>query len=547
MKRVIKLFLFALIVTAYSGCAIDIDYEKNIFPPRKVPSFIPDGEFEYEPFAHLAPLKSELDFAENLNTEGDFQFYPSSKESVINDYIETYGFVSPVVPEEYEVGAAYFSEEYNTIYIAYNHIPNGVHLSAYELYRIEKHAIAYFISDSNRSEDRNYLRAVLIYPDDGSRCSYVQVGEEEWDRVSGVGGCANYGGQHSTISLNSLSNIQDFLIAPAGLSEPKRDVFAHEWGHIATFYHMVKKGDESYEDYLRIRLGDHFDTIYPEGLPGAYSSHPSVYYIQPEEILADDYVELFYYREQKFEGDYEYYELIYNDIRNSLRANPSHPNHAIFEEVRYIAPFNPETGDYDRGELFEELFRYYTSSFFVPIRETITPIVVTPTDSSTSIIEYFASAAHLGDENKIRQINAVNNIRLIAVEEVTRHGQTYYRVVLSALSIIQSSSHDKKDVAYHMGYVYKHDYNPLFSQTVYKISNFSDSGSWSPMNQNQATTVLVNGSNSGELGLFAIPFYDFAYATGQEDGVHILMYDYLHEVIENQIFKIHTGSLEPTS
>ena len=82
---------------------------------------------------------------------------------------------------------------------------------------------------------------------------------------------------------------------------------------------MVYKGDENYEDYLKIRLGSQYNKIYENGLPENYTNS-SLYSIQPEEILADDFVELFYDTSVKVVMDTYDYELKYTDTRQSLKG-----------------------------------------------------------------------------------------------------------------------------------------------------------------------------------------------------------------------------------
>ena len=135
--------------------------------------------------------------------------------------------------------------------------------------------------------------------------------------------------KHGVITLNATPNMNIFY-NPLKEHEPKRDTFAHEYGHISTFYFLSYKGDESYEAYLRLRLGDNYDLVYPDGMLGAYSATQD-YKIQPEEIMADDFVELFYYRDQKYAGDNTVYEQKYVDSRNSL----SDSEHSSFT---YLAP-----------------------------------------------------------------------------------------------------------------------------------------------------------------------------------------------------------------
>lgn len=530
MKK-LKFILLFLLVFTLAGCDLKINF--NISPGtidtgEEDLDIIPDGQYQFVPFENLEILKLQEDFTD-LHELNNFNIYPKEKENIIDQYISLYGYGS------YDIGAVYYSNEYDTIYIAYEN--EGLpFLNAYELYLVERHAIAYFESDEYRSEDLNYLKAVLIYPDsNGSSCA----GES-------VGGCAGYGGKHGVITLNSTPTMDSFLNPQTkviGMTtysyEPKRDTFAHEYGHISTFYYLSYKGDESYEDYLRLRLEDDFNTVYPLGLPGAYSSDPSGYKTQPEEVLADDFVELFYYRDSKYEGDDSNYIQKYSDSRNSLSDFSS--------SITYLAP------NYSLTNSFNRIKDYYTSNFYIVKREMLAPIVV-KTKNSLRIFSYYDSVTKLNDVEQVSSITSEFDVQLIAVETVTKDNIEYYRIILSPLSktdVVQigGNSHyvyDKKKVSNNMGYVRKDLFDAYYNITIYKVlKGQSGVNNWVELDQNGLWPVLIGDTNSDSFNIFVTPYYDFTYIINLGTASNtIFMYDYLMaEASSTQKFRIIIDSL----
>ncbi len=530
MKKLTRILSLLFLLFLFTGCNLKIIYTPNQNTSgdtgdtsnNEEEEIIPDEEYEYIPFQNLEPLKNEDEF------DGDY--YPSDKLSLMLSYEETYGYKKN---SYYSVGSMYYSVEYDTLYVSYKKIGLS-YLSSYELYLVERHAIAYFQSDANRSEDRDYLKAVLIYPDDSADCG----------STANISGCASYGGKHGTISINSMPNMDTFLnkqIKGMYSYEPKRDTFAHEYGHISTFYYLAYKGDVSYEEYLRLRLGDDFDTVYPEGLPGSYVYTPELYLIQPEEILADDFVELFYYRDSKYEGDNPTYVQKYNDSRNSLSNHPT---------ISYLAP------DYVKKPIYNTVKNYYTANFYNITRNKITPLAIFP-KTSTNVIEYYDSVSSLNDQTKLKSVNSLFNIKLVAIETVTKDNIEYYRVVLSPLSKIEKieidgttrNSYDKKEVANNMGYVKKNSYMFNTGITVYKVKKGYNGSEWVDLEQSSLWPVTINNQTSSEMNIFVTPFYDFTYVISLGTSANKeYMYDYLNnECSLTQKFLIDTGSLVPVN
>ena len=93
-------------------------------------------------------------------------------------------------------------------------------------------------------------------------------------------------------------------------------------------------------------MENYYDTLYPYGLPDNYSSG-EYYNIQPEEILADDFVELFYKTDEKLEIDTAEYTFEYTDYRNSLKDTAA-------SQIQYLKT-NPQ--------LKAQLKTYYEENF----------------------------------------------------------------------------------------------------------------------------------------------------------------------------------------
>lgn len=460
----------------------------------------------------------------DLSIEPDTMLYPSTL-NLTDKKITDYSYIDPNLITNYKIYSAYYSEVYDTIYIAYDYIIESKQtLKAKDLYEIEKHAINYFVSDSNRSEDKNYLKAVRIYPD--RLASSCRRGVDD-STANNINGCADYGGKEAIIDLNNITSLEDFYnpkreyTGPLTYieSEPMRDTFAHEYGHVSTFYHMVYKNDENYEDYLKIRLGNNYETIYPHGLPEIYSSSYD-YTIQPEEILADDFVELFYDISQKKTNDTYEYELAYNDLRNSLNY---YPNIKKLKENQTI---------------YNVLKTYYSKFLDYANRTNYTkPIVISSTNKT---INYYESYSHIGNNSNLKTVNSSINVNLIAVGETTINSTKYYRVILSntfECSLIGSSrSCDKKDVGEKFGYVQANNYTLNNSIKLYKLDRNGDE----EITKNNIIPIEDNSTNN----LYILPFYDFTYALNTTTSTnYATMYDYLSPSLSStQTYKVNIFS-----
>ncbi len=519
MKKISLLFIimFSLLT---SGCTIYYDgttsSEEETTPstPGETPS-TPDD----------TSLPSER---EPLNISEDVLFYPSTL-NLESDIIKNYSYIDSSKTGKYEIYSAYYSEYYDTIYISYTDTEtHSQTLKAKDLYEIEMHAVNYFESDDTRSEDKNYLKAVRIYPD--RLASSCRKGLDD-NSADNINGCADYGGKEAIIELNSISSPDDFYkekririnSTQFAIYEPMRDTFAHEYGHVSTFYHMAYKNDEDYEDYLKLRLGDSYDTIYPLGLPNSYSSGSS-YYIMPEEILADDFVELFYDTSTKKETDTYDYELEYKDIRNSLDGNE--------RSVQYLKS-NPAQ--------YSKVKDYFTRNFFTnSTKETYKkPIVITKENKT---INYYESFSKIGNTSNIKSIFSIIDVNLIAVGEVTVNNIKYYRVILSNTFYCPSNNCNQKEVGKTMGYVLASEYALNNSLKLYAINSNNNSA----ISKNSIVPINKNTTSSSQeviSNVYLLPYYDFAYVLNTSTSDNFaLMYDYLNSKIDNQQYKINIYS-----
>jgi len=449
----------------------------------------------------------------NIEIDPDVLLYPSTL-TLDDEKITNYNYIDSNLTNEYTIYSAYYSEEYDTIYIAYDSISDPVQtLKAKDLYEIEKHAINYFISDSNRSEDKEYLKAVRIYPDRLASSCRRGLNDES---ANNINGCADYGGKEAIIDLNATTSLEDFLkpkkVYPTPATyvefEPMRDTFAHEYGHISTFYHMVYKNDENYEDYLKLRLKEYYDIVYPTGLPNIYSSSDD-YTIQPEEILADDFVELFYNTSTKKENDTNEYTLNYTDLRNSL------DHYSVIQLVK-----NNET----YSNLYNELKTYYSKFLNYENRQTYSqPIVIS---SSSNTINYYESYSHIGNTANLKTINSLIDVNLIAVGETTINNIQYYRVILSNTTKLLNGNYNKKDVGKMFGYVQANNYTQNNTIKLYALDHSGNS----TLNKNNIIPLENNEINK----LYILPFYDFSYVLNTtNDDNYATMYDYLNNDLTN--------------
>lgn len=447
--------------------------------------------------------------------EEDALFYPSNLNA--NDpKIINYTYIDANLTDEYTIHSAYYSQEYDTIYIAYGFtdpLKPTQTLKAKDLYEIEKHALLYFTSDANRTEDKEYLKAVRIYPDKLAASCRKNASDEVANTING---CADYGGKEAIIDLNSITSMDDFYNEKREqvdehhykIHEPMRDTFAHEYGHISTFYHMVYKNDENYEDYLKLRLGEYYDTVYPTGLPNQYTSGED-YYIQPEEILADDFVELFYKTEQKHSNDSNEYTFEYTDDRNSLKNTPA-------KSLQYLR---------ENVELKSQIKTYYTNNFLDYSNKTTyeTPKIIS---SNENTINYYESVSKIGNLSNLKQINSLIDVNLIAVGEVTISNTKYYRVILSNTFKIPDSSYDLKDIGEKMGYVEASLYTINTTLKLYKTAE---------VGKNSMLPTKDYLTNS----LYVLPYYDFSYVlTVTNDIGYVTMYDYLSQDLPTQQYEL---------
>lgn len=527
MKKAIFLLtsIFTLLI---SGCTIYYDNtpsapstpEGSTTPSNPSDPSTPEGSTTpLDPSDSSTPEANER---EPLNIDEDVLFYPSSL-NLESELIKNYSYIDSSQTGKYAIYSAYYSEFYDTIYIAYDLVATPTQtLKAKDLYEIEMHAVNYFESDETRSEDKNYLKAVRIYPDRLASSCRKGISDES---ANNINGCADYGGKEAIIDLNNTSSLDDFYNEKKirnGLTytiyEPMRDTFAHEYGHVSTFYHMAYKSDEDYEDYLKLRLGNEYSTIYPSGLPSSYTSSAN-YDIMPEEILADDFVELFYNTSNKKDDDTTSYILSYNDLRNSLMNN---------ESVRYLK---------NNTVLYAKVKEYFKNNFFTNKNKTTydKPVIIT---TSNSRINYYESYSKIGNTSNLKTIIA-SNINLIAVGEVTINSTKYYRVILSNTFHCPSNRCNQKEVGKAMGYVASNEYSINNSLKLYSINKNNDQAL-----SKTSIIPLNNVSNSSTISeVYFLPHYDFSYVLNTtNDTNYATMYDYLNTKISNYQYRINIYS-----
>lgn len=440
----------------------------------------------------------------SITIENDTYFYPLTLDK-ISPIIATYSSETLGGATTYTVYSAYYSQSYDTLYIAYDSLQNPTQtLMAKDLFELEKHALNYFIKHENKDDYTNYLKVINIFPDNNfNACGNSQSV-----------GCATHIGKEASITLNYLANLHDFYSSTA-LGDPRRYTFAHEFGHISTFYNMAYKNDEDYEDYLKIRLGDKYDTIYPSGLPSTYSSSDDSYYINPYEILADDFVDLFYDTSSKLPTDTYSYTLNHNDSRNSLNKYP---------DIQYL----------EKGTiLYDTIKSYYTSNFLSYKNKTQydKPIIVS---SPSNKIYYYPSYSQIGNYANQKVITSTIDINLLAVGEVIVNKTKYYRVILSnTFNIVSSNYTDSKNVGKMMGYIKASNYSTGSNMKIYKIDNDNNS----KMAKNSMAPI------NGYPKIYFLPYYDFSYIIEISTSSGLTTtYDYLNSKISSQTYKISTYS-----
>ena len=388
----------------------------------------------------------------------------------------------------YVVYSSYYSQDYDTLYISYDSKDNPIQtINSKQLALIEEHLLRYFVSDSAKSDYQKYLKVVRIYPDyKSSTCRDESHTQEQY---SSIEGCANYNASYASIDLNSLINIERFFKPYSYTSgnyiytiEPKRDTFAHEFGHVSTYYNMILKGDGSYKEYLQLRLKDAYDTIYPLGLPDEYSENEGYYY-DPLEILADDYVELFYDTSEKANNDYYDYDLEYNDLRNSLSTS-----HGVIKHLK------------DDANLFDEMKSYYSLYIEKDYLEYETPIVVNATG------DVYASLHSINEENSL----SLNEATIIALGEVEVDGTIYYRVVLSNLV---NEINYRKEYSNNIGYIAKDNCLQTENEVIF----------FEKYDGNLVSADKVIYLTISDMCL--LPLYDFSYLI--VEGLDVKIYNYL--------------------
>lgn len=440
-----------------------------------------DYESYYDKYGDISNKDHRLN---SEKIEETIKNYPSSNQDILDKYSEVYADVS----SDYVVYATYYSTEYDTLYISYDSIVNPSQTIASKgLALIEEHLLNYFVSNSAKSDYKDYLKAVRIYPDYHSSTCRTNVHTEA--EYSIIEGCANYNAYEASINLNNMVDIDrffdDYIYEKNGYTyrlEPKRDTFAHEFGHVSTYYNMILKGDDSYKDYLKLRLGEAYDEIYPNGLPDTYSSGLG-YNIQPVEILADDYVELFYDTSKKVSTDYYDYELEYDDLRNSLSG--------VDNVVHHLK---------DDQELFNDIEEYYQVYINKEYTEYEIPIIVNANGDTYN---------DLHDINDDKKVVTLNNNPIIALGEISINNIKYYRVVLSNVVM---KSNVRNEYSNNIGYILKSECSIVDGKVVY-------------FNQYDGDILKPNVYLPIKDDVNIYPYYDFSYFIHQENKLKL--YNYL--------------------
>lgn len=405
----------------------------------------------------------------------DVLSFPTSNESLIDKYSEVYE--SEV--SNYNVYSSYYSDKYETLYITYDVKGDSIQtISSRELALMEEHLLRYFVSDDAKSDYHKYLKVVRIYPDyKSSACRKEEYDEEYYSRILG---CADYNALHAGINLNGLFNIEDFFISDVG--RPLRGTFAHEFGHVSTYYNMILKGDGLYSDYLKLRLGQQYNVIYPNGLPNEYDEEGEGYLVDPTEILADDYVELFYDVSKKANNDYYNYDLAYSH-RNSLDG--------INGVVKNLK---------DDQELFNEIKEYYSLYLEKEYTEYTNPLVI---EANGNVYD---SLHQIGTNEYIE----LNDATIIALGEVQTDGLSYYRVILS--NLIDETNY-RREYSTNIGYILKDDCIQISGEVI-----FFEKYQQKDINPDSISYLPVSDWK-------LLPLYDFSYLI--VDGEYVKIYNYL--------------------
>ena len=247
MKKIYLLFILSLCLIT-SGCTVSYNIPES--PPLDDSNTGNNNNNENNDNEQNNNEEEYKNEYFQITIDENALFYPSNL-SIDNEKVIKYNYIHDSLSTEYKIYSAYYSQYYDTLYIAYDFADNPVQtLKAKDLYEIEKHAVLYFKSDKNRSEDKNYLKAVRIYPDRLASSCRKGLDNTSANRING---CADYGGLEAIIDLNKITNLEDFYKSQKEYIsetsyveyEPMRDTFAHEYVHVSTFYHMAYKNNEN--------------------------------------------------------------------------------------------------------------------------------------------------------------------------------------------------------------------------------------------------------------------------------------------------------------
>lgn len=479
MKKYI-IFLLSILILPLSGCTIDYEayfeyygddilgddgqvqtppgnegeeQEPPVTPPTEQPPVVEPPTVE--PQVPSIQLNSEI-------IQDGLLSYPSNNSSRIAKYGEIY---SPL-DYQYDVYSSYYSSEYDVLYIAYEKIgTNDQRLDSRDLAIIEEHILFYFESDARKSEYRDYIKVIRIYSDYASSACRVS-GDPTYYNIMG---CADYDQVEASINLNGVTSLNDFFNDTQGY-QPKRDTFAHEYGHVSTYYHMIVKNRGSYEEYLKRRLGNQYDIIYPHGLLQEYDSDDT-YYIQPSEILADDYVDMFYNVSTKHKDDKNDYELAYTDSRNSLTGTGA------------VKDLNTSVG------MYNDMKNYYTRYF---VNETLysQPKLVKANGNIYSTIGSVWSSTKLV---------TVSNKTAIVIGETTIGSNKYYKIIVANAVKYGEEQGDLRDYTDNVGYILKRECSDT-SGAILKFENLNG-------NKLAANEYIPFSPR----GISLLPYYEFSY------------------------------------
>lgn len=461
MKKYGIFLMFAFMALA-TGCSIDYDsyYQKYGYVYNKDNS-----------------LNSQIIEDNVLN-------FPNDNTDLIEKYSEVYSSEN----DSYKVYSTYYSSKYDTLYIAYDSISNPVQtINSRELALIEEHLLNYFVSDSAKTDYNKYVKVIRIYPDYKSSVCRTNDDEEVYSKIEG---CAKYDAYDASVNLNGLTSIDRFFNPYTYTDgeyrytqEPKRDTFAHEFGHVSTYYNMILKGDDSYIEYLKLRLADAYDSVYPEGFPTSYDTGYG-YYTQPVEILADDYVELYYDTSKKASNDYYEYDLEYTDLRNSLTDTVG--------VSQYLKN--------DR-DLYNAVKEYYNLFINKEYNEYENPIIVNANGNTYNTIH---------DIKNNKTYIELDNKNIVALGELTIDSKVYYRVILSNI-VYSDDVNIRSEYSSNIGYILKENANEIDGEVLYftKYDDVTlDHNSYLPITE--------------DINLY--PYYDFSYLIINNDKLKIYNY-----------------------